>query len=297
MKKSFLKAVYILLPLFLYYVVHDVVRLLLMFVLHFVAEGSTSIYELVVRYDTVFSVIISSLCMFAGVGALIFLMKRDLDELAIADYVNLNGIAFYRADKIHNAYISWIVIAIQAISASLALNILLYLSGITKASVEYSNVSASQYSIPVWIGIIYYGIVSPLAEELLFRVVLFGRMKRCFPYAISVLVSGLFFGLYHRNIVQGIYGTLMGILMCLACEYLHTVWGAFALHSVANLTIYLLGAAGVLENLGNAICGIMFTVVAAVTIFFELYYSYKTKKEIGIPYGVTRVGCFFVDES
>ncbi len=266
-------------PFLAYYVVHDVTRLLMMYVLQLISSNSAPAYAYIRAHDTFFSGIISLIDMLLGAAVLIILMKRDREELSIWDYVNLNGIGFYRADRIHPAAVS---------------NILIGLSGLMRIS-SYAGTSATQYNLPLWFGLLLYGLVSPAVEELLFRTVVYGRMKRRFHIAIAMIISSMFFGLYHGNLVQGVYGFAMGLLMCLACEYIHSVTGAFLMHSAANLTVYLLGRSGVLMKIHTPVYCILLLGIGCATILTEIAYSVLSVRRRGRPEGIGYVGCFYVD--
>lgn len=294
MGRSFKKVIYVLMPFLAYYVVHDVTRLLMMYALQLISSHSTSAYSYIRAHDTFFSGIISVIDMLIGAAVLIALMKRDPEELSAWDYVNLNGIGFYRADRIHPAAFSWILITVQAIGMALGLNILIGLSGLMRIS-SYSESSTAQYNLPLWFGLMLYGLVSPAVEELLFRTVVYGRMKRRFHIAIAMIVSSMFFGLYHGNLVQGLYGFAMGLLMCLACEYVHSVVGAFLMHSSANLTVYLLGRSGVLMKIHTPAYCIIFLGIGCITLVAQIAYSVLSARRQGRPEGIGYVGCFYVD--
>ncbi|MCR5595479.1 MAG: CPBP family intramembrane metalloprotease [Lachnospiraceae bacterium] len=294
MGRSLKKAIYVLTPFVVYYLVHGITRFLMMFLLQLLSSYSTGIYSVIKAHDALFSGIISLLDMSIGAIALIFLMKRDFEELSIWDYVNLNGISFYRSDRIHSYAFGWILIAVQAVSMAIGLNVLIGLSGLMKIS-SYEDSAQAQYSIPIWLGLVLYGLVSPAVEELLFRTVIYGRMKRRFAVILSMIMSSLFFGLYHGNLVQGIYGFIMGFLMCMACEYLHTVTGAFLMHSAANITIYLLGMSGLLLKLSTPLFCCVFIAIGLITIACEAGFSYKTYKTMGHIEGIAPVGCFYRD--
>lgn len=138
-------------------------------------------------------------------------------------------------------------------TSSVGLNILFSLSGAAQQSEGYQSVAKDQYAVPLLVGILLYGIVSPLAEEVVFRGILFNRMRKDFPPGMAILLSGVLFGLYHGNMVQGIYGTLMGVLMA----YLYERMGRFEIpclfHMTANLTVYLTAqASGLHERLFTA---------------------------------------------
>lgn len=138
-------------------------------------------------------------------------------------------------------------------TSSVGLNILFSLSGAAQQLESYQSVAKDQYAVPLLVGILLYGIVSPLAEEVVFRGILFNRMRKDFPPGMAILLSGVLFGLYHGNMVQGIYGTLMGVLMA----YLYERMGRFEIpclfHMTANLTVYLTAqASGLHERLFTA---------------------------------------------
>ena len=97
-------------------------------------------------------------------------------------------------------------------------------------------------------------------------------MKRRFHIAIAMIISSMFFGLYHGNLVQGVYGFAMGLLMCMACEYVHSVMGAFLMHSAANLTVYLLGRSGVLMKIHTPVYCILFLGIGCATILVQVIY-------------------------
>lgn len=296
MKTSLRKAGYVLLPLVAYVVVHDITRIILMYIVSIIAGTSSTVYVYIADHDAIFSGVMAIIEMAAGTAVLLFMMKRDGWELSIWDYVNLNGISFYRADKLHKTWVSYAVLVIQAISAAIGLNALLYLTGIAKNPSAYDGAGGKSYSLPLLFGVIMYGFISPAVEELLHRIIIFGRMKRCYPYVVSVIVSSFFFGLYHQNLVQMIYGTLMGILMCLACEYIHTILGAFIVHSLANITVYILGYIGVFSSMGTVRICVICLVIAALTLIWEVVSSFRSARIVGVPYGVDKVGLFFVDE-
>lgn len=294
MRGSFKKVIYVLMPFLVYYVVHDVTRFFMMYVLQLISDHNAGVYSYIRAHDTYVSGLISLIDMLLGAFVLLILMKNDAEELSVWDYVNLNGIGFYRKDRIHPAWFGWVLIGVQAVSMALGLNILISLSGLMSIS-SYNDTSVNQYSIPVWLGLLLYGLISPGVEELLFRTVFYGRMKRRFNILISVVVSSMFFGLYHRNLVQGIYGFLMGVFMCLACEYVHSVVGAFLMHAVANLTIYLLGMSGMLITLNSAVYCVVFLGIGILTLAAEVYYSSQSVRRFGPIEGIDYVGCFYVD--
>ena len=82
--------------------------------------------------------------------------------------------------------------------------------------------------------ILLVGILSPIAEEVVFRQILFLRLRDRHGLLFSVAISSLLFGLYHGNLYQAIYASLMGAFFALALEYTGNLMGSILLHVGAN---------------------------------------------------------------
>lgn len=92
------------------------------------------------------------------------------------------------------------------IGAVIGFNLLFELLGVTNKSEAYTEVAAQQYSAHFIVGILVFGFISPIAEELLFRGVIYGYLRRFMDIKLAIALSALIFGVYHMNYVQGIYG-------------------------------------------------------------------------------------------
>lgn len=130
--------------------------------------------------------------------------------------------------------------AIAAIGMSLGLNLMLELTGMINKSVSYQAVAKDQYSAYFVVGIICYGMISPIAEEFLFRGILYNYMRRFLDLKKAILLSAAVFGVYHMNPVQGIYAFLMGCLIAYAYEYFGSFLAPVCIHAAANILAYCL---------------------------------------------------------
>lgn len=61
--------------------------------------------------------------------------------------------------------------------------------------------------------ILIVGIISPIVEELLFRGALLYLLKKITPFMIANIIQAILFGLYHGNVVQGIYAFVIGMFL------------------------------------------------------------------------------------
>lgn len=157
------------------------------------------------------------------------------------------------------------------ISAALALNIFIELLSVS--SEKYENVEAIQYSVPLWLGLLLYGLVSPITEEIIFRGITYNRMKRFFNVLPCVLVTSLLFGGFHANLPQFLYGTCMGVLMTLVYEWTKTFAAPLLLHMSANVFVFVLSFVGV--EIASWTIGSVFAVIAAVMVI----YLYRKNRE------------------
>ncbi len=134
------------------------------------------------------------------------------------------------------------------IAASLAMNIWIALlsqalSGAGNPmldSEKYAAVETIQYSVPIGLGIVLYGIVSPIVEEMVFRGVIYSRIKKFYSVPRAVVASALLFGIFHANLPQFLYGTAMGILLALCYEYAGCFAAPVLMHMSANVFVFLM---------------------------------------------------------
>ena len=75
----------------------------------------------------------------------------------------------------------------------------------------------------------------PIYEEIIFRYVIFGYLKKNYNIVCAIIGQALVFGFFHLNIVQGIYTFLLGIALALVYMYCESLVGSIILHIVFNL--------------------------------------------------------------
>ncbi len=134
---------------------------------------------------------------------------------------------------------------------ALGLNVLLLLVSVVENSDSYQQVAQDQYAAWFPLGLICFGLIAPIAEELVFRGVVFGCVRRYMKLSAAMLVSAVLFALYHGNSVQGLYGAVMGFLMAYAYEYFGDFRMAVAVHILANVLSYVLSFIPAVSGLVN----------------------------------------------
>ena len=124
------------------------------------------------------------------------------------------------------------------------------------------TMSLKTMAAPAMIAIV--GIFGPIAEELVFRGMVFRTLRKGFPFAVAALLSGVCFGIYHMNWVQGVYASCLGVVLAFVYERTQSILGAILFHMFFNCSSYLL------EQLGNVLSdgmlGLLYLIAMAVSV-------------------------------
>ena len=134
-----------------------------------------------------------------------------------------------------------LLIMAYAVAMGLGLNILVAYFKIAGMSGAYQQVAGTQYSVSLPVGLIIYGILTPFTEEIIFRGIIYNRIRKYFPVPVAICVSALIFGCFHGNAVQMIYAILMGFSLALVYECYGRMAAAPVLfHCGANSVVYFM---------------------------------------------------------
>ncbi len=165
-------------------------------------------------------------------GGAVFSKGRELISKT-ADDMKLNHLR-------PRALWQYVLFFLASAGAVIGLNLLFELTGLVGQSASYQEVAAAQYSASFLVGLICYGFITPIAEELLFRGVVYHCLRRFFKVSVTIAASALLFGLYHMNSVQGVYGFFIGCLIACGYEYFGSFKIPVLLHMLANVLAYCL---------------------------------------------------------
>ena len=157
---------------------------------------------------------------------------------------------FYRKDQMHRKEgfsgkgkafvwappVIWFSVIILAIATGQFLNDLINGLHLNDLFTGYSEVSEQAFSgQPVGLMILVVGIIGPICEELMFRGIVFNRLKDWVKPQAAIAISALLFGIYHGNVVQFFYATCMGVMLVIIYDKTGTLWISIVAHIAANL--------------------------------------------------------------
>ncbi len=306
---SFRRTVYILFPLLVYFVAHDAAEIVLWALAEVIISSSgKKIFSFFSENAYTLQSLINAFAALIGAAAVFPAVRNELsakekkenefsakekkeNELSAEEKMgkelsqgkkkgkpekkNRSGKAGVNADMVT----AYGFLAAFAFCISLSLNIFFYQTGFTGSSQSYDKVYELQYGVQFAIGLLLYGIISPLAEEAIFRGLIYNRMKRCFGCGIALVFSAVLFGAYHGNLVQAVYGSILGLLIAYFYELFQDFTAPVLFHGIANISVYVVTYRGNLELISRGIALITGTIMLAASILLFFYLKKKLSTE------------------
>jgi membrane protease YdiL (CAAX protease family) len=103
----------------------------------------------------------------------------------------------------------------------------------TQTAIEFVRQANTLGELAPWI--ILVGVVVPVAEEYLFRHVLYRFLAGRLPEAAAIVLSSAMFGLMHGNALSVFPLTVLGVALCLAYRYTGRLVTPIMMHALFNL--------------------------------------------------------------
>ena len=169
----------------------------------------------------------------------------------------------------------WTIIS----GAALALfcNGLISLLPLAQWSDSYEEVSETLYSGNIWIRIMSVGFFGPAVEELVMRGLLYQRFRSMMRVGTAMFWSALVFGIFHGNLVQGVYAFLVGLFFAWLMEHSQRILVPVAGHMAANLFVLFLEDSSLLDMFYGSIMGFVGMIVLSGTVFICSFLAIKNK--------------------
>lgn len=101
-------------------------------------------------------------------------------------------------------------------------------TGSTTYAVQTFILEANQ-----WVVILVAVIIGPIVEEFIFRKLIVDRVGK-YGEAVSALVSGVLFGLFHGNLIQGLYAFVIGYFFALIYSKTGKIYVTMGIHIAIN---------------------------------------------------------------
>lgn len=172
------------------------------------------------------------------------------------------------------------------VAVCIGLNCLSFMTNLAFFSTEYQKTSETFYSAGIPVQIICLGIIMPIAEEMMFRGVLYKRYREQGGFLKAALYSTLLFSIIHGNMVQFLYTFALGMLLCYVYEKFGSFKAPVVLHILVNMVSLVLTNTGVFTWLtGRAMRMGITTVICAFvgSVMFVLIQRIDEKPDVAVP--------------
>ena len=163
-------------------------------------------------------------------------------------------------------------------SLGMAVNNVIVMTPLIETSAGFQSANQAFFAGGVVFELLGSCLVIPIAEELLFRGLVYKRLKLYFGVTPALIGSALIFGIMHVNLVQFLYAAVIGLFLAFVLEKTGKLSMAVFGHIAANLAAVLRTETGWLDfSFYPTVKGILFTVVMAAAGIGVVSLFYRRK--------------------
>lgn len=159
----------------------------------------------------------------------LYLYRRDRRARVVGGLVSLQGAGTGHAGN-------YLLLFVMGAAMSQIGNLIMVIVQLFLESAAYQeNFSRIMEGKSLMEMVYWMGIVAPVAEEAVFRWLIYLRLRDYLKMPAAVLISSLLFGIYHGNMTQFIYAALLGLLFAYFMEMTGDLYASVLLHIGANV--------------------------------------------------------------
>ena len=160
---------------------------------------------------------------------------------------------------------------------AMSLNLLIATINLDRIFPSYSTeIKPWLFRLPLLTGLFVYGVLAPVAEELIFRRLFFRKLCVYFIAQAAGVGSALIFGIYHGNAVQFIYAFIFGMILAYVYWRFENILSSIMVHGAANAYVYIMYFLPVSEGLNNIGIRILLILISGVVSILIMMYFIST---------------------
>lgn len=133
----------------------------------------------------------------------------------------------------------YFIYVVTVVFVGLIFNIIITKSGLISYSDGFQRASSTLSDGNLIIRILCHAIAAPIIEELMMRGIVLGQLYLWYGSVVSVLLSSIFFGILHGNIVQFLYAVIVGIALGIMYVKTKRLSLCILAHGLLNLIVIL----------------------------------------------------------
>lgn len=172
-----------------------------------------------------------------------------------------------------------------AMTLGIATNNIIAMTPLVEKSVGFTQANEAFFAGQMIYELLGSCLLIPIAEELLYRGVVYKRLRLMVGVTPAILLSALLFGMMHVNLVQLLYAGVLGLLLAFLLEWTGKLYAPILGHIAANLAAVVRQETGWLDfSYQPTVAGIGFTLfmllIAAVLIWYQIrLYKREDRKD------------------
>lgn len=139
---------------------------------------------------------------------------------------------------------------------------------------SYTNSSANIMQGDYVISLLSVVIVAPIVEEVIFRGLIYTRLKNGIPLILSAIIASVVFGIIHGTIIWAMYTFLFSLILIWVFEKFQSLFANIILHMAFNAMGMVLN---ILPDLPD-IFGWIFLIIGFLLILISFVWVNKTTK-------------------
>lgn len=177
---------------------------------------------------------------------------------------------------------AWIIVLSACTGAMLgiAVNNLIAMTPLMEVSTGFREANNSFFAGKVIYELLGSCLIIPIAEELLYRGVVFRRLRMFCGAVPAIILSAVIFGVMHANLVQFLYAGILGVLLAFLLQSTDRMYAPILGHIAANVVAVIRQETGWLDFAYEpTMAGIGVSLVLLVATGILLLAAYRKKKE------------------
>lgn len=145
---------------------------------------------------------------------------------------------------------------------------------------SYKNVQSNLAGSSVILQFLVLGILTPILEELLFRGVIYKRLKMYCDVSVAAYIAAIIFAIAHFNLIQGLYAFILGIVLSYIYEKNGSLVDTMVAHSAANMVSVVMGINPLSKFIDRYILIRIIVSIVMIGLFVMVLSRMNQKKQI-----------------
>ena len=166
------------------------------------------------------------------------------------------------------------------LSAMLFFNFILDFIPFSEGMLEMLNDTINMFSdFPLWQAIVGNALLIPFLEEVVFRGLIFGRLRRAMPAIVAAIITSIVFGLMHGHPILMVWAFFFSMLLCYARVNTDSILPGIIIHVIVNSFAVICNYSGILETVGLPLLIVLTVVGFLGLVAYFIGFTILGKKE------------------